>query len=75
MEWGVSVEELVYLPHSSSVFSLVAQDMGFRKVEKLSHALFTFCGIVGRGRTLHTALLCPARIFLVREHMTNVDAA
>src|SRR5215217_4828484 len=49
--------------------------MGFRKVEKLRHDIFTFCGVVGRGRTLQTTLLCPARIFLVREHMTNVDAA
>src|SRR5919199_5959063 len=47
--------------------------MGFRKVEKLSHTLFPFYDVVGRGRTLQTALLCPARIFLVREHMTNVD--
>ena len=49
--------------------------MGFRKVEKLSHDIFTFCGVVGRGRTLQTALLCPARIFLVGQHMANVDAA
>src|SRR5436305_86228 len=49
--------------------------MGFCKVEKLSHALFPFCGVVGRGHTLQTALLGPARIFLVREHMAYVDAA
>src|SRR5262245_38979866 len=49
--------------------------MWFRKVEKLSHDICTFCCVVGRGRTLQTALLCPARIFLVREHMANVDTA
>ena len=49
--------------------------MGFRKVEQLSHALFSFCGVVGCGRTLQTTLLYPARIFLVRKHMANVDAA
>ena len=49
--------------------------MGFRKVEKLSHDIFTFCGVFGHGRTLQTAVLHPAHIFLMGQHMANVDAA
>src|ERR671918_135893 len=75
MGLGISVEKLFDLFHSRAIFGLVAQNMGFRKVEKLGHCVLTsFCALV-RSRFLQTAALRPAVVFRMGEQMANVDAS
>jgi hypothetical protein len=71
----ISVEEPFNLGHSGGIFGLIAQDMGFCKVEKLGHSVLTSFCISGLDRSLQTAVLCSAAVFLMGKHMANVDAA
>src|SRR5262245_1325734 len=71
----ISVEEPFNLSHSGGILSLIAQDMGLCKVEKLGHSVLTSFCISGLGRSLQTAVLCSAVVFLMGKHMANVDAA
>jgi hypothetical protein len=35
--------------------------------------MFTFCDICGSGRALQAAILGPAHIFLMGQHMANIE--
>ena len=75
MGWRICVEELLNLNHRNGIFGLVAQDMGFRKVEKLGYGVLTSFCISVFGHSLQTDILYPEVVFLMGEQMANVDAA
>jgi hypothetical protein len=69
MQRRISVEEPFNRGDSGGILGLIAQDMGFCKVEKLGHRVLISFSISGLGRSLQTAILCSAVVFLMAKDL------